>query len=106
MRETAESHDDLAMPLGIAQVAREQFPEFCTGFPCKVGKQPDGIVLVRQRFRMLERQVVKNPFDGPESRIDAPRDAVPAMRPGDRIEEKGAWRVAIDVARKLIRQKN
>ncbi len=100
MRKPAETDDDVAMLLGIAQ--RYLVLELSRGVVLKLVEQSDARVLVQQIFRVFERHVEEASLVDLESSVLAQMNTPTSCVLGQGVEGEGLRIAAERVAWKLI----
>ena len=98
MRKASEADDHLAVAMRKVDVARHR-RIFAHGF-----EQADGLVLVRQRLAVLERQVDEGAGDIGQLPVQAPRHHIARQRQRLSVGGESLGRTAEQIARELIAQ--
>lgn len=106
VRKAAEARDNVAVANGEVEVLGKNLFLIVAHIIEQLTELPNRLLLNLQGFGVFERQVEEYSFDGPELKIEPLGDSVEGPCQGSRILRESFGRLAIDIARKLIREQD
>lgn len=106
MGKAAEARNDVAVAQRVIGITREEVPLVFRRLDHQCRKQLDAAILQFDRFGMLQRQITEHALDAPQFALGTAVDQFQCQLQRQRITGKGPGRVAMDVARELVKQQD